>query len=300
MNHDPDSATATHVPRLPRRAASEPRRHVDRRLIAGLVAVLLLSFAASTRAQPVPLGTAGSFAVLGGSAVSNTGPSVVNGDLGIWPGTSSSVTGFPPGIVVGTTHFADATALSAQSAVTVAYDDLAGRACGTSISADLGGSTLVPGVYCASTSIGLTGLLTLDAQGDPNALFIFQAGSTLTTASASRVRVINGGSTCNVFWQVGSSATLGTGTAFVGNILALQSITVTTGAGTSGRLLARNGAVTLDNSGITACGAGGSGTPGGPGANSARTIPTLSPWMLLLLATLVLPLAALGLASIRR
>jgi hypothetical protein len=298
MNHDPDSALGSHESGRARLASTDPRRRIDRRLIAGLVAVLLLSFAASTRAQSVPLGTAGSFAVLGGSAVTNTGPSVVNGDLGIWPGTASSVTGFPPGSVIGTTHFADATALSAQAAVTVAYDDLAGRACGTTISADLGGSTLVPGVYCASTSIGLTGLLTLDAQGDPNALFIFQAGSSLTTASASRVRIINGGSSCNVFWQVGSSATLGTGTAFAGNILALQSITVTTGAGTRGRLLARNGAVTLDNSGISAC--GGSGTPGGLGANSARTVPTLSPWMLLLLAALVLPLAALGLGSNRR
>lgn len=262
-----------------------------------LVAVLgfLTAFAVvPAAAQTVPLGTAASFGVLGGSAVTNTGPTVIGADLGISPNGISSVTGFPPGIVTGTTHFADSVALNAQNAVTTAYNTLAGRACNTTISADLGGSTLPPGVYCAASSMGLTGTLTLDAQGDPNAVFIFQIGSTLTTASASRVNVINGGSSCNVFWQVGSSAVLGTGSALAGNILALQSITLTTGAGVSGRLLARNAAVTLDSSTVRACGV----VAGQPNFASAHTVPALSLWSLLLLSGLLLPLAALAIRRV--
>jgi hypothetical protein len=203
-------------------------------------------------AQAPPLGTAASFGVLAGSAVTNTGPTTVLGDLGVSPGTA--ITGFPPGIVTGTIHSADAVALQAQSDLTIAYTALAGLPCNTVLTGqDLGGLTLGPGVYCFSTSAQLTGTLTLDAQGDPNAVFIFQIGSTLTTASNSVVRVINGGQNCNAYWQVGSSATIGTATAFTGNILALASITVTTGASVSGRLLARNGAVTLDSSSIAVC-----------------------------------------------
>ena len=203
--------------------------------------------------QNVALGTAGNFSVLGGAAITNTGPTIVTGDLGISPGNASSVTGFPPGQVVGTTHFANAVALQAQNDTTTAYNTLAGRACTTTISGDLGGRTLFPGVYCSASSMGLTGTLTLDAQGNPNALFIFQVGSALTTASASAVRVINGGQSCNVFWQIGSSATLGTTTAFVGNLIALSSITLNTGATSTGRLLARNGAVTIDSGVISVC-----------------------------------------------
>lgn len=203
--------------------------------------------------QSVALGTAGNFSVLGGAAITNTGPTIVTGDLGISPGNASSVTGFPPGQVVGTTHFANAVALQAQNDTTTAYNTLAGRACTTTISGDLGGRTLFPGVYCSASSMGLTGTLTLDAQGNANALFIFQVGSALTTASASAVRVINGGQSCNVFWQIGSSATLGTTTAFVGNLIALSSITLNTGATSTGRLLARNGAVTIDSGVISVC-----------------------------------------------
>lgn len=193
---------------------------------------------------PVGLGTAGTFAVLGGAAVTNTGPTVMNRDLGVSPGTA--VTGFPPGLVNGAIHAADAAALQAKSDLTVAYNDAAGRTPAVTVGGDLGGRTLTPGVYKSGSSILLTGTVTLDAQGDPNAVFVFQMGSTLTTATNSRVRLINGAAPCNVVWQIGSSATFGTGTDFNGNVLALTSISAKTGATFHSRLLARNGAVTLD------------------------------------------------------
>ena len=233
-----------------------PPRTRPRRAVASLrlIALFMIS-AAALAAQPavaatapVALQTAQSFAVLGGQTVTNTGPSTIVGDLGVSPG--SAVTGFPPGLVSGgVIHAADAVALQAQSDVTTAYNNLAGRACsgGNNLTGqDLGGLTLVSGVYCFSSSAQLTGTLTLDAQGNPDAVFIFQIGSTLTTASNSKVQVINGGQSCNVYWQVGSSATIGTTTTFVGNILALTSIALQTGASVAGRALARNGAVTLD------------------------------------------------------
>jgi hypothetical protein len=204
------------------------------------------SQATGLNATAPDLGVAASFAVLGGSTVTNTGPTVVNGDLGVWPGTA--ITGFPPGIVNGTIHAGDAVAQQAQSDVTIAYNDLAGQPCDFNLTGqDLGGLTLVQGVYCFDTSAQLTGALVLDAQNDPLAVWVFQMGSTLTTASNSSVAMINGGGPCNVFWKVGSSATLGTDTVFVGNILALESITLTTGAQMEGRALARNGAVTMDS-----------------------------------------------------
>lgn len=198
------------------------------------------------------LGTAQNFAVLGGSTVTNTGPSIITGDLGVWAG--NAITGFPPGSVNGTIHAGDAVALQAQSDVTTAYNALAGMALTQDLSGtDLGGLTLTPGVYFFSSSAFLTGTLTLDAQGDPDALFVFQMGSTLITASNSSVQMINSGDACDVYWQVGSSATLGTDTSFQGNILALTSITLNTRATMiEGRALARNGAVTLDSNTITA------------------------------------------------
>jgi len=209
------------------------------------------------RAQAVapPLGPAGSFAVLASSTVTNTGPTVVNGDLGVSPG--SALTGFPPGIVNGTIHLADGTSLAAQSAITTAYNALAGQACNIDLTGqDLGGMTLTPGAYCFSSSAQLTGTLTLDGLGNPGSVWVFQIGSTLTTAAGSSVSVINNVvvQPCIVFWQVGSSATLGAGNQFQGHILALASITV--GAGTaivSGSTLARTGAVTLDTDAITGC-----------------------------------------------
>jgi serine protease AprX len=206
------------------------------------------------------LGTAESFAVLAGTTVTNTGPSTINGNLGLSPGTA--VTGFGPGTVDGTTYAADAIALKAQSDLTIAYADAAARTPPVSAAADLGGLTLTPGVYQNASSLGLTGTLTLDAQGDPNAVFVFQAGSTLITGSASQVKLVNGAQACNVFWKVGSSATLGTGTVLAGNILALTSISINDDVTLHGRALARNGAVTLINDTITAAhcatGAGGS------------------------------------------
>jgi hypothetical protein len=197
---------------------------------------------------PVGLGKAASFAVLAGSTVTNTGPSVIRGSLGVSPG--SAVTGFPPGVVTnGTINKANTAAAQAKAALTTAYNDAAGRSTTGTVSADLGGQTLVPGVYTGG-ALSLTGTLTLNAQGNPNAVFVFQASSTLITHSGSVVRVI-GGNLCNVFWKVGSSATLGTNSTFVGTVMALTSVTATTGARVSGRLLARNGAVTLDSNIIT-------------------------------------------------
>lgn len=222
------------------------------RLATAVVSALFLAGSPAAAQTAPPLGTTTTFAVLGGSTVTNTGSSVLTGDLGVWPGLA--IIGFPPGTVTGTTHAGDAVAQQAQSDLTTAYNDLAGQACGTDLtSQDLGGMTLTPGVYCFSTSAQLTGTLTLDAQGDPGAVFIFQVGSTLTTASSSVVQLINGGSSCNVFWQVGSSATLGTTTQLAGSILALQSITLTTSASVSGQLLARNGAVSLDTGTVGVC-----------------------------------------------
>ncbi len=217
----------------------------------GLLALLLFSTALAAQTAP-PLGVAGGFAILGGSTVTNTGATTIVGDVGLFPG--SSVTGFPPGSVTGTIHINNAVAQQAQSDLTTAYNNLAGQAFNIDLTGqDLGGLTLTPSVYRFSTSAQLTGTLTLNAQGNPNAVFIFQIGSTLTTSSNARVQVINGGSNCNVFFQVGSSATLGTGTQFVGNILALSSITATTGSIVSGRLLARNGAATLDTTNVAVC-----------------------------------------------
>jgi hypothetical protein len=235
---------------------------ISYRLIVGLgavaLAVLLFAVGSATNAgaQTAPgLGAAASYAVLGGQTVTNTGPTTINGDLGVSPGTA--VTNFPPGIVTGgSIHSADANALDAQGAVTTAYNALAAQPCTADLTGqDLGGMTLTEGVYCFSSSAQLTGQLTLNAQGSASAVFVFKMVSTLTTASNSSVQITNGGVDCNVFWQVGSSATIGTGTVFVGNILALTSIALTTGTSVSGRALARNGAVTLDTNhvGFEAC-----------------------------------------------
>jgi len=204
---------------------------------------------ASAAATAVGLGTADSYAVLAGSGITNTGPTTVTGDLGTFPTTS--MTGIASITVIGANHAGDAVTQGAKTNLVTAYDTAAGEGPTNPIAADLGGRTLVAGVYNSASSIGLTGTLTLDAGGDPNAVFVFQAGSSLTTASGSQVSMINGAQSCNVFWQVGSSATLGTGSTFRGTIIALTSITVTTGVTVDGRVLARNGAVTLDTDTIT-------------------------------------------------
>jgi type VI secretion system secreted protein VgrG len=197
---------------------------------------------------PVSLGTAGNFAVLAGSGITNTGPTTIAGDVGTFPTTTE--TGFGSVTLIGTNHGGDAVAQLAKTDLTTAYNDAAGRLDATIVSGDLGGQTLVPGVYKSASSLDLTGTLTLNAHGNPYAVFIFQMGSTLTTASGSNVRLINGTQSCNVFWQIGSSATLGTGSTIRGTLLALTSITATTNATVDGRLLAMNGAVTLDTNTI--------------------------------------------------
>ncbi len=214
------------------------------------VGALVAASVSGAEAAPVGLGTADAFAVLAAAGVTNTGPTIIDGDLGTCP--TPAITGFPPGTVNGTVHAGDAVCLQAQSDLTIAYNDAAGRAPTTVYPGvkDLGGLTLTPGVYKAD-AFENSGTLTLDAQGDPNAVFIFQAGSTLITAPTSSGMLINGAQACNVFWQVGSSATLGVGSTFVGTILALTSITANTNASVTGRLLARNGAVTLDSNTVT-------------------------------------------------
>jgi len=203
----------------------------------------------------VNLRSTANFAVLAGSTVTNTGSTVIRGsaggDVGLSPG--SSVTGFPPGTISdGTIHASDAMALQAKTDLVTAYNDAAGRTVTSNLtSQNLGGLTLTSGVYKFNSSAQLTGTLILDAQGNPDAAFIFQIGSTLTTASGSAVSLINEARYCRVFWQVGTSATIGTGSHFIGHIFAMTSITATTGATVQGQLLARNGAVTLDTNTIT-------------------------------------------------
>ena len=198
--------------------------------------------------EPVDLGAAESFAVLAGSGITNTGPTTITGDVGTFP--TPSETGFGSVTLNGTNHAGDAVTQAAKNDLVTAYNDAAGRTPVTNVPVELGGSTLLAGVYTSGT-FGLTGTLTLDAQDNANAQFIFQAGSTLITASNSRVLLLNGADPCNVVWKVGSSATFGTGTRFVGDVLAFTSITANTGAVFEGRLLARNGAVTLHTNTIT-------------------------------------------------
>jgi hypothetical protein len=224
-----------------------------------LLVLCMLSMGSLARAQSAPsLGSAASFAVLGSSTVTCTGVSTITGDVGVSPG--SAVTGFPaPCIVVGgAIHAADAVALQAHHDAALAYAALVAETCTTDLTGqDLGGLTLAPGVYCFNSSAELTGTLKLTGGGP----WIFQIGSTLMTASNASV-LVNGNSSSQgcvpgVFWAVGSSATLGTGTQFQGIILALISDTVTTSANVSGGVFALTGAVTLDTNMVNACGSGG-------------------------------------------
>ena len=266
---------------------------VTRRMAATLIALTMTAAVLLTTANTanaaiaptVPLGTSADYAVLGASTVTNTGDSTLAGSLGLWPGTS--ITGFPPGLVLppGTTDTTNAAAAQAQSDLTVAYLNAAGRPLDATTTADLANLKLGAGVYAgpSKSALSLTGPLTLDGAGDPTSVFIFQTDSTLITGSGSTVALINGAQECNVFWQVGSSATLGTSSVFTGNILALTSITVTNSVTVHGRALARNGAVTLDNDTFTrpTCATtipdGGTGTtPGGgtgttPGGGTGTT-----------------------------
>ena len=230
------------------RAAVAPAATLVAMTSVGLLIALAGSAQAATPAPP--LGTADSFAVLGQSAVTNTGPTTLSGDLGSYPTTTITGTGSVV-FASGVNHAGDAVTQGAQTDLTTAYNAAAGAGSTAPITADLAGMTLIPGVYTASSSMGLSGEVTLDAGGDPSAVFIFQAGSTLTTAPGSRVTLTGGTQACNVFWQVGSSATLDTNSVFRGTVLAMTSITANTGATIEGRLLARGGAVTLQANTVT-------------------------------------------------
>lgn len=255
-----------------------------------LTAAWLLTPGGAAHAASVPsvaLATSADYAVLGATTVTNTGNTVLDGSLGLSPG--GSISGFPPGLVLppSTTDTANAVALQAQSDLTAAYVDAAGRPVTATTTADLANLTLQAGVYAgpAKSALGLTGPLVLDGAGDLDAVFIFQTDSTLITGSGSTVSLVNGAQECNVFWQVGSSATLGTASVFAGNVMALASITVNNGATVHGRALARNGAVTLDNDTFTrpTCAVVSSGatttavpttTSSVPGTTSTSTTPT--------------------------
>ena len=251
-------------------AFTPPLRHgkkVCRMKLRSLSVAVLSFWALSVQASTISLGTAGSFAVLAGRTVTNIGSSTVFGNLGVAAG--SAVTGFPPGIVSGgTIHTSDGVALQAQNDLTTAYTVAAGQSRTQVLTGtDLGGMTLLPGVYFFASSAQLTGALTLNSQGDPNAVFVFQIGSDLTTASDSSIVFTNSSlPVTNLFWQVGSSATLGTTSKFAGNILALTSIAMKTGATIDcGRALARNGEVTMQGNTVTIAGCE-STSDGGGGA----------------------------------
>lgn len=261
-------------------------------LSLALAALVILAWPASALAATlVPLGTAGNYAVLASATVTNTGPSWITGQIGLSPGTS--VTGFPPG-TSGHQDIANSAALQAKIDLTAAYNNAAGQTPFTTLSGDLGGRTLVAGTYRSTGA--LTGTLVLDGGGITTGVWIFQMPSTLITASSSRVTLINGAQPCDVFWQVGSSATLGTATTFVGNILANTSITMTTGATLNGRALAGaiapSGAVTLDTNRIIQASGCGFGVPAYVPPPSGNVLPpTLGiplelrgqlPWLLLL------------------
>jgi Ice-binding-like len=245
--------------------------------VAAFVCLVFAAIPIAAKASAVGLGTTEPFVVLSGEAVTNTGPSVLNGDLGVSPGTSLEGFGLPA-VVNGATHASDAVAAQAQLDLKTAYDVAAGQPIppGNDLTGeDLGGLTLDPGAYGYSTSAQLTGQLTLDAHGDPNAQFVFVIGTSLTTETASSVILTNGASPCNVFWKVGSSATLGTSTAFEGNVLALTTITLGDKVTVLGRLLARTGEVTLINDVLTApgCATGSMPTPTEPAAGGSAGTP---------------------------
>lgn len=217
--------------------------------VAGVLTLSLVpttAMAATTIDGPIDLATAAPFSVLASSTVTNTGPSVINGDVGLSPGTS--ITGFPPAVVNGTIHATDTVAAQAQADLTTAYNVAAGLTPAASGLGDLTGASLTPGVYAGGT-LSVTGELTL--AGTAESVWIFQAASTLTIGTGARITVTGGASACNVFWQVGSSATIGSAAQFVGTVMADVSVTAQTAATVTGRLLARTGAVTLDTNTIT-------------------------------------------------
>jgi hypothetical protein len=244
-------------------------------VLAPLLVVALAITNAEAAATPVPLKTARRFAVLAGSGITNTGLTGITGDIGTFPTTS--ITGTSTLVLNGTNHRGDAVTQQAKKDLVGAYVNAANQGPVTPVAGGiLGGLKLVSGVYNSASSMDLTGTLTLNGQGRDDSVFIFQVGSALTTASASQVRLVNGAQGCNVFWQIGSSATLGTGSTFEGSVMALTSITANTGARVHGRLLARNGAVTLDTNRITrpTCATGAAPTPTPTASATATPTPS--------------------------
>ena len=267
------------APRPRPRAHSSGARRIRRSMLAGAVVTVigLLGMGTAGAAEaPVGLGVATSFAILAGAGITNTGATTINGDVGTYATTAT--TGFGTVVQTGVNHGGDAVTQQAKLDLVTGYGDAAGRGPVTAATpVDLAGQLLTPGVYSSDT-IELSGTLTLDAQGDPNAVFVFQAASTLVTASASRVNVINTGGfgACNIYWKVGSSATLGSASNFVGSVLASDSISLDAGAVVAGRLLAQTGEVTLINNTITntACAAV---APATTTTTTAATAPTTTP-----------------------
>jgi uncharacterized protein (TIGR03437 family) len=251
-----------------------------------LCTTLAVSLTAASQA-PVSLGSAANFAVLAGSTVTSTGASQVTGDVGVSPGTA--VTGFPPGTVNGTIRAGDPTAAQAIADLTTAIGDASGRSVGpVTVAGNIGGQTLAPGLYKSTSSLAISsGNLTLDAQGDATAVFIFQIASTLTTTAGLQVILAGGAQASNIFWQVGSSATLGTNSVFKGTIMADQSISLTTGATLDGRALARIGGVTLEANAVTK-----------PSAPTSTGMPAINQGGVLNLASYVAPVVAGSLAAV--
>jgi hypothetical protein len=293
------------------KAVNKMRRSV---ISVGLASILLLIWPATASAATQPrLGTATSFAVLAGAGITNTGATTITGDVGTFPTTSetgfSTVTIAPPGV----NHVGDAVTQGAKTDLVTAYTDAANQTPCTTLST-LTGQNLTPGTYCFSSSAQLTGPLTLSGFG----VYVFQIGSALTTASASSVLLTNGAVACGVWWQITSSATFGTGTNFQGTVMALQSITMTTGATLIGRALARNGAVTMDTNTISVPPALCTGLPPavtptptpGAGASPPAVLPGSTgipdelrgqfPWLLVLALGAGIGATALGLSSRRR
>lgn len=262
-------------------------------VVLALVVMMALPSVSMAAQAPVNLGTTSSFAVLAGETITNSGATTINGDaggnVGISPG--DAFPGFADVTLTGAAHLADAVALQAQNDLVTAYDDAAGRTPFTTIPNELGGTTLKAGVYVSETGpFEITGTLTLDAEGDPNAVFIFKSASSLVTAAGSNVNLINGARYCRVFWQVTSSATLGANSNFVGHLFALTSIWVDTGATIQGQLLARNGEVTLLGNTIMNGLCPTAATPTTPTVTGGELPRTATPWYSLLLAGVALTL----------